>query len=621
MPIQRGLSQCLSPARWRPAIAPLVVVQSLILALLLSWPGPARFFSEALGTPEGDVTKHVWNLWWARAEWQGGEPGLLTRLVNWPNGMTLYPIEPMSAALAVLLGVAPVALSNALAIGNLWLLGLAAGWLGYVVTKDWRGALTTSALLQGASFVAFTVHVGVGELREVGWLPLGLACLVRAQQTRAWRWFIALGAALAIATLSCFYYGLFLATAVSVHALVTLRRDRGLIRGYAVAAVLALALVAPVIHGFTDAYGASPTAPTPGFFAWMEAAFTVDPFAGASLDLPDLVRSRAGDRAEESRLVYAYTGGRYVGWLAIALAVAGLVAAPRRAAPWGVVAAAGVVLAMGTVVWWGGQILPLSFGLPLLWINRALAWVAEPLNFPARFLSITVTATAVLGGLAVTRWRWLGLAVPLVVWDVAVHDLVPWPRDTTRIPLTADVTAPPGAVADLTVMMAGRGERPTLVTREGAVLPSWIDATIRNRGIAAQILLDRPMQTVAIERQEMWALEGLLWTAALPLSTALVQATHLPHELMASVWLLRDRGFGSVILTHACGGEPPSAAALRLDYVLGPGRRGSCLALWSLPEVSAAEAEQVAWRKAQQLRAAALRPPVLQAARERTVPR
>ncbi len=597
----------------------LLLFQSFALAFVLTLPAAGSLDTALLGAPGGDVAKHAWNLWWTRAEVAGGAPGLATTLVNWPAGMRLYPIEPLDGLLALIVPLGPVALANVLAVAHVALLGLCAGWLGWVVTGSARGSLATAALAQGASFVAFTLHVGVGELRQVWWIPLGLVCLLRAQDTRAPRWFVALGACLAAATLSCLYHGFFLASAVSLHALATLRRDGRLLLGYAGAATLALVILAPVVRTFAVSYGAADPSAGVGFLAWMTAPFSPDLFPGAALDLPDLVRSRAAMRGADP-LVDAYTGGRYIGGVALLLAAAGAVAAPRRSAPWVVVAGGALVLAMGTVVWWGGAVVPLPIVLPMTWLNRALAWVAEPLNFPVRFVSVAMIAVAVLGGAAVARWRWLGLLVPVALVDIATNDIVPWPRDTTALPLYADVEAPPGAVADLTVITYGSGRPPNFATKEGALVPSWLDNTLRTRAIAAQIVLGRPFQTVPIERQEMWALDGLLWTAVLPLAVNAVVIDLGLEDPRQSLWLLRERGFGSVVLTHACGAAPEPTAAWTFDERIGPRRAGRCFALWPLPEVEATPAEAAAWTAAQARRVAALPAPRLEPALARKAP-
>jgi hypothetical protein len=92
--------------------------------------------------------------------------------------------------------------------------------------------------------------------------------------------------------------------------------------------------------------------------------------------------------------------------IALLLAGAGVVAAPRKAYPWVLVALAGMVLAMGTVLWRDGAVVVPHVVLPLTWLNRSLAFLAEPLNFPVRFLALPMVSLCVLGALAASRWRW-----------------------------------------------------------------------------------------------------------------------------------------------------------------------------------------------------------------------
>ncbi len=583
-----------------------IVLQSAALAVLLAWPDTLAPATHAIGADAGDIAKHVWNLWWARAEVAGGAPGLTTTLVNWPAGMRLYPIEPFSELLALIVPLRPVLLANVLAVLNLFLTGLAAGWLGHLVTGTRPGALSTAALVQGSSFMAFTLHVGVGELRQLWWIPLGLACLVRAQLATSMRWFAALGLCLAASTLSCFYHGFFLATAVSLYALATLQRRH--LTGYVLAAGLALLLTVPLVRTFADSYGAPEDRGS--LWSWLSAPFAVDPYAGTSLDLADTLRSRSGERATAEHSVYAYTGGRYLGIVAIGLALAG--ALDRRARPWVVIALGATVLAMGNVVWWRGEIVSSGFTLPLLWLNRLLGWAAEPLNFPARFVAATCVAIGVLGGLTVSRWRLAAWLVPVALIDIGANDLVPWPRKTTGLAV-ATTEAPPGAIADLSVMLEGHGRKPNFYTKEGALVASWLTTEIRTRAIVMQMALGRPVQTVPIARQEMWALDGLLWTAALPLSEALVAHTVTETELRASWFLLRDRGFGSIVLTHACGAAPDPQARQLLDWRLGAGVKTACFTLWTVPDIVATAEEKAEWRAEQSRRVATLPLPTLRA--------
>jgi hypothetical protein len=566
-----------------------------------------------VGSPEGDGVKHLWTLWWMRAEALGGTPGLLTTLVDYPVGMQIYPIEPLDGLLSLLVPLPPVPLSNVLALAHLVMLGLAAGWLGKLVSGRDRGALVAGALAQGSAFTAFTLHVGVGELRQVWWIPLGLAFLVKARETRNFRWFLALAGALAGATLSCFYHGFFLATAVSLYALATLRPNPRLLLGYVLAAGLSLLIVLPVIRTFSASYAPRETHDAATFSEWMHARYELDALQSAALDPVELFVPRAHLAADRQTL--AYTGGRYLGWLTLALAVAGVAAAPKKALPWCGVAVGGIVLALGPVLWWNGHLVMLGgarITLPLATINRALGWFAEPMNFPARFVSVSMIALAVLASLA-TRWRGVVWLVPLAVAETTLGDLVPWPRATITLPDMSGLgtpALPAGAVADLTPFT--RGPVPT-GNGLGQSPLSLVDPEGRGRAMAAQILLDRPFATVPIERIDHWGPEGLYWLAALPLSGALAGGQVADEDLRASAWLLADAGFGAVMLTHHCGSLQPSAATQVLDRWFGPRQHAACATAWPVPARTGAtpdpEPDAARWKADQERRAAALAPP------------
>lgn len=596
----------------------LLPLQSIALAIGLTWPALATLTTRAVGSEQGDGAKHLWTLWWMRREAWDGAAGLRTDWVNYPTGMDLFPIEPLNGIFAALLPVPPIPLSNLLAIAHLALLGICAGWLGRVVSTREDGALAAGALAQGSAFAAFTLHVGVGELRQYWWIPLGLGCLVRARQTLDPRWFLALAGSLAGATISCFYHGFFLATAVSLYALATLRAWPRLLVGYALAAALSIAIVVPYVRTFSVSYGPRQAATEVPFTTWMRRPFTPETFQAATMDLDQMVRPRAAERATSDRQTLAYTGGRYLGIGTLILAFIGLLTVPRRAAPWLVVSLGGALLSLGTVLWYDGRIVTLASGaritLPLTYINHALSWAADPLNFPARFISVTMIALPVMAGLAMRR-GWPRVLVPLALLDMVRHDLVPWPRETFALPEARGISAPPlgrGAVADLTALARGRGRSPDGGGQQGNSVLAWIDPESRTRGIAAQLELDRALQTVPLERADHWASEGVLWIAALPISAVIAGSDAESEDgVRASLWLLRDRGFAAVLLTHGCGAGPDAVPGALLDRWLGARASGSCATTWTIPVIGATDAEIAAWAAAQEARAGALVAPTM----------
>lgn len=580
----------------------LLLLQATVLAVIFTWPLVPRFAAEAIGRGDTDTPKHLWNLWWMRHEVWGGPVGLLTRSANFPDGMQLYPIEPLNGVFAALIPAGPVALSNGLALLHVVLLGMCAGWLGHEVSGTRAGAHVASALAQVCAFTSFTLDLGAGELRQVWWIPLGLAVLVRARRTEERRWFVALALVLAGAVLACFYHGFFLAMAVAIWALCTLRPRRTLLVGYALAAGLALLVVVPIVRGFAGSYGtdaaevvelrgAAETGASndqgggsPGSGAAQGSvggSFSVDRYPGASVSLEQLWAPSAGARRR-------YDGGRYLGLVGLLLGAIGVAAAPRRAGPWLAVFGVSLVLSLGPVLLW--QQAPLRvgdvvFGLPLAPLNRALALIGEPMNFPARFLAPAMIALSVLGALA-TRWRFVIALVPLALVDVVARDETPWPRNTFALPDMAglEAAAPLGPVADL-----------------GMVANS--EPTVRTRAIAAQLLLGRPFNSVPIERLSAWSTSADRWLRALPLVRVVNSFTGgagmaTAGDWRPDLWLLGDRGYAHLLLTHRATGVDLGADTF-LTGLCGEPVRTPHATLWTVPAVEATGREPASWRNAQ----------------------
>lgn len=570
----------------------LLLFQSILLAVVLTWPAALHPTAAAVGSPNGDGLKHVWNLWWMRHELLEGTWGLRTTLINYPNGIDLYPIEFANGLLSAWLPLPPILVANLLAMLHVTLIGVCTGWLGWLVTGERRGMFAAGAAAQGSAFTAFTLHAGVGELRQAWWIPLGLALAVRARRDLARADFARLGLVVALATLACFYHGFFLATAVGVFALATARPERKLWFGWLGAAGLGLAIVVPTVKLFSSTYGKAEAESKGSFLAWMTAELPKDSFPVASLHLPELLTPDGTVAAAVGVPFEAYLGGRYIGVLGLLLAGLGVFAMGRRAIPWVAIALAGVVLAMGNLTWWGGE-----GGTPLLMplapVNRALEYFAQPLNFPVRYLSITSVALAVLVAAAAARFRWSLLALPLVLVDVQVNDPVAFPRSTLTLEGVADVVAPEGAVAEITWALKGRA------AGEDRAPVALFDGADRGRSIAAQIHLDRAFETVPIERVDHWSTDGIDWIGANAVARVARGSAVPEDEIRVHLALLWRRGFRSVLVTHDCVSPGDLAAVARLDALLGKRIEGDCLSLWPLtepPPLADPEAAERAYR-------------------------
>lgn len=583
----------------------LLLAQSLALAVLLTWPMAAIPLAATVGSPFGDVAKHVWTLWWMRAEMLDGTPGLQTQWVNWPQGMALWPIEPLNGVFAVLLPVPPVLLANLLALLHLTLLGMFTGWLAYLVAERPLAAHVAGALAQGSSYAAFTLALGAGELRTVWILPLGLGLLWRLLETGDRRWATGLGATLGLGTIACFYYGFFLAVStlvvVCVRPVAALRCAGRLALAAAVAALLALG---PVLW-FSESYDPGTVRSSGSLPEWM-----ADPMRTPRLDdvndvvnVEQLVTPARSARLTATPAARAYNGGRYLGVTALVLAALGVIAAPRRALPFVAVAVVGGVLAAGHVLMAHGEPLRMGeerVGLPLAWLNRALAWGVHPVNFPARFLAMVMVAVAVLGGLA-TRWRWLALLAPVAVVDVLMNDIVSWPRPMFRLPDTTGLVREPdgGAVANLTPY-AWTGGGAIDLTYHTALWRK--DDVARTQAIAAQLALHAPFEVVPLERLDYWYADGLLWVGALPLTAVLANPSGAPVDVRADRFLLHDAGYDRVLLTFSPGTGLPDRVVRMMTAAFGEPVRSPSAFVWRVEPYEATPEEAATWRKAQDWR-------------------
>ncbi|MCP4809404.1 MAG: hypothetical protein GY913_18495 [Proteobacteria bacterium] len=558
--------------------------------MLLTFPALFHLGGQALGSPHGDGMKHIWTVWWIRQELLGEYRFPFgTELLNYPVGMELYPIEPLNGLFVTVFGlVGLVASANLAALVNLTLVGFVGALFGRELSKDDWGGLATGTLLQGSAFAAFTIHVGVGELQHFWWLPLGAWAWMRLRRLLGWKEAVLLGLSLAGATLSCFYHGFFLALTVAVLSLCTLwlgRRTPALLARYAVAAGLGLALIVPVMRAFASSYAAS-DAPTVGLSEWVlgdHGQPITDPEL-ARLEVTDLVVPARDERATTNPQVLGYGGGRYLGILALGLLLAGVVRDPKRGLPWLAAAIVGVLFATGSFWTVDGVTVGADTGtrirLPFFYLNRLLAYVGEGINFPVRFLAITVLsigASAALLTRSLTKGRPLvfGLAV-LCVLDVAVNQLDPRPAarfELESFPELEALAAEDAPVVDLTIAF-----RP--------------DSYARRASLSAQTLHEQPIQAVPLERIEYFATEGTDLVGSLALVQALSAAADRNTPVVldgvdatADLTTLYDAGFRKLMVLGTGDDRrlPPTVCAT-LDELAGPPSiDGLAVRVWDIP--------------------------------------
>ena len=471
---------------------------------MVTWPTVVQPGTAALGSAKADGMKHLWTLWWMRASvWREGSFPFETALVNFPYGMDLYPIEPLNGLVAILLPmVDTVLLSNLLILLNLFATGMVGCWFGRLLTNGnrWAGIAAGTVLLT-SSVTTFFVTVGVGELTHLWWLPLGLGLLVKALRKPDWRPWAYVSLSMVGAVLSCFYLGFFLGVAVGVVCAWTLlvsKERRHLALRMAFSAALLLVIVLPIGRVFAISYAAPEFDRDPPLVhIFVEKGQQVTDTDGSRLDPTQLF---AYGRRPTTEHEQGYGGGRYLGAVISLLALVGLVRRPKEAMPWLLVAAMAIWLSMGSYLTIGGEEVRLAASggrvrLPMLWLNRLLELMAEPVNFPVRFLALAVMAQSALVALAVHRsWgRWLLVLVPLGALEIGKGQLISWPWPVIEMPNTSALTQ----LAD----HRGRAVLDVALTLQA-------DASNRSLALAGQMSHQHPTNTVPLERIEFFAREG-----------------------------------------------------------------------------------------------------------------
>ena len=539
----------------------------MVLSVLLTWPTAVELNQGVLGSPNADGIKHLWTLWWMRQEllvqhqipWD-------TEYLNFPQGMQLYPIEPLNGLVVSLLGFLPlVAATNLVALMNLSAMGFAGGLLGRELSGSRWGGAAAGTMLQGSAMALFTIHVGVGELQHLWWLPLGAWAWLRLRQGMGWWATLGLAGCLAGATLSCFYHGFFLATAIALLSLSTLwagKRTPALLGRYAVAAGLGLVVVLPVVLSFSGSYG-SGEVPQVGLLNYLSSELgqpVTDPFS-ARLELSELWTPRQGQRADASMERIGYGGGRYLGWVAMLLGLGGLIRAPRKALPWVLVGGVGVLLALGSFWGWGTEESLTASGarirLPFFWLNRALGYVSEPLNFPVRFLAITVMALSACTALLTIKLKhpaWVFVLALVAVLDIQRHQLIGRPLPTFE---PWDFSA---------LEAVSEGEHPTV-----DLTLAWRgDKEVRYAALSAQMVHGQPIQAVPLERIEFFATDGRDAVGVLPLVQTVgegfirIDTDISSVDVRRDVSLLRAMGFERVMVLGV-GQNRQVSPRVRLD--------------------------------------------------------
>ena len=357
-----------------------------VLTIAMTWPQAWR-----LGTHVGDSDDPLLSIW--RLSWIAHSIG--TAPSQWMDGNIFHPerrtlaytdavpLQGVVASLFILSGASPVTVYNLLLLGSIALSGAAAWLLARRFTGSGHAAVLAGIVF---AFVPFRFdHYMHLELHATVFVPLALWWLDRAIASGSWRDVAGFAGCVVLQTFSGVYYTVFLVTALAI-ALplrvgdVSREQRRPLLLRLAVLAVAAAVLVAPYMLIYVnnrDVVGERDLKEVLLYSATWQNYFATT----------------------ESNFLHgwwSHTLGRgerrlFPGFVAIALALTGLIGMTRR--KW-------FVLAIGLT----GLVLSLGLNTPIYAALRDAVFTYRGLRAPARAAMLVFLALALFAA-----WGWARL--------------------------------------------------------------------------------------------------------------------------------------------------------------------------------------------------------------------
>ncbi len=560
---------------WLPPV--LALLGSWLLAALLTWPAVLDLSGGMVGHPGNDTWNHAWGFWWfsdsvANA---GGLP-THTRLLNYPDGGTLFFIDGYNAVLAVMLQwfFSLPTTYNLLVMASLAWTAFGAWCLGWHVLRDQVGAAVAAVIFGSSAHLLAQTYNGITETINAGWIPLYVLALLRLLERPRLLNGLLLGLTMGFCALANFYYGLFaivLTALVVIHRLVREpRRTRWKpFFGFAATgAALSIAMVMPVLNELSRTLDAD------------DAMVSRDPqFVWESLlrhNITDVLCFVTPGNFYSPDLKASYGEDLlivvYLGWVAMGLAALGVVLRRRRRelGLWGWVFAVFLVFSMGPYLHFGGEYLRLDgrlVPLPFLPFFKAFP-LFDRISHPFRFV---VPATLALGILAGHGARLLlrGLHRPgrlaggavlcsAVLAEVLLGSPAVWPlpRSDARVPSVYADLEGEGAVLDLPI---------TVPNLERAVYTYYQT----DHGLPTPYGLNEPLPRRLRQNRLTRFLVYLESGRVITLPRLLPEA-----DLVAGATLLRAMGYHYIVV-HETLLPGPKAEMVEtvLSAVIGPPRR------------------------------------------------
>lgn len=398
----------------------------LFIALVMTEPLIFHFRDYAMAGLE-DGAMSIWNLWWMKYSVMNlGQSPFHTDFLFYPDGasLTFHSMPKVQGLVGIplqyLVGITMA--YNIIFLLTFVLTALATYWLVYQLLGERLPAFLAGVLY--AYCPARWGHLGHSQLLATMLIPVYILLLIKGREAlekggrRPWIYFSLAGLALAVTAYDTEYYAVFMLMFSALYFFfyvpfewkASLFRRWGLLFvGLTVSATVFTAIFLPMLLAAKREIGASGDFVTfPANWAIMYSADLLAFF------VPHI-------RGEYLGSIFRYSSAAeitFLGWLAMILAVAGIVAYRRRRDTWLWVMTALFfgVLALGPKVIILGKVT----GIPAPYLVLTKVPVLNSVRVPSRFVVIVMLAVAILAAYGcsalfstIRRRGWSSAAVPL----------------------------------------------------------------------------------------------------------------------------------------------------------------------------------------------------------------
>jgi hypothetical protein len=456
----------------KACIALAIFVAYAGLACLTTWP-LAACLGTHLPSNSDDTLLHYWNGWWVQQALASGQSPLYTTFLFYPRGLSLVTHNIAWFQVLLWLALEPlvggIAAYNLSLLFNLTLCGCAFFWLAHKLSGDWR-----AAFLSGLVYQAWPYRVSQLDhpnLLATYWLPLFFLYLVYTIRSRRWRDSLLAGLFFALTGYTRWQQLIPAVLMGLVYFAATvpawLPAYKQVLPRLALAGGLATLLLLPpglLLLDQERSVGDSANLLREGeeavmqtdVLAYLTPASSHPVLGKQTQPLYDRYYS---DRTSERR------APAYVGFVALLLALAGVLSRRKESLPWVLMAALLILLALGPVLRFNGQL----YQVPMLYSFLEPIVLVRLMRGPDRFnvfLALPISMLAAYGTAGLLTYkRWnsplraalvSGLLSSLIVFEylaipAVVKDMSSVSPFYTQLAEEPGSAAAPPAVLDLPI--------------------------------------------------------------------------------------------------------------------------------------------------------------------------